>query len=146
MVNTPHSASAANRRAPVLVSRKTTPGTITAETAVALTPPAQATASAATAHQRTRSFVVVVPLARMTASSTQGATAVGHSSAELAPRMVITRGVRTYAAAPATCAHGLPSCSSRATIRTPRNARLSNSAHHSRWITHSGSWASWPRP
>lgn len=40
---------------------------------------------------------------------------------------------------------GVPIRSRRASTTTPRNATLISSANQSRWVTHTGSPASWPR-
>jgi hypothetical protein len=77
--------------------------------------------------------------ARMTGSSTHGASIIGSVSEEIAPSVVSTRGDSANAAAAMTREVGLPMPRASATRSSPQNPTVSSSAHHSRWVTQPGS-------
>jgi hypothetical protein len=76
--------------------------------------------------------------ASITGSSTHGASIIGNVSDEIAPRVVSTRGDSANATAAMTRDVGLPMPSTSATRSNPQNPITSSSAHHSRWVTQSG--------
>ena len=89
---TGHHTSRARRRGPgVRVSSQIAPSGSTADVAAALTPPTAATASAESAAARTGD-----PRREPSTSgtSTHGASAMGHASIEMGPRVVRMRGDR----------------------------------------------------
>ena len=106
--------------------------------ATALTAPISATASAERAAS-TRSGARLPRSARITGSSTHGASIIGSVSDEMAPSVVSTRGDSANATAAMTREVGLPMPSASATRTTPQNPTASSSAHHRRWVTQPGS-------
>ncbi len=129
------------RGPPSRVRIHSTPRGSTAETAVALTPPQQATASADSAAAR---LTEPSREPRTRGISTHGASAVGHSSTEVAPSSDVIRGASTNTKAPVAWAHGAPMRSSRHSLTTPKNASHRSRTHHSRCTIHSGTWAALP--
>ena len=105
--------------------------------ATALTAPISASASADRAAS-TRTDPAPRS-ARMTGSSTHGASIIGSVSDEIAPIVVSTRGDSAKAAAAMTREPGEPMPSASASRSSPQNPTVSSSAHHSRWVTQPGS-------
>ena len=106
--------------------------------ATALTAPIRATAIADRAAS-TRNDVVFVPRrARITGSSTHGASISGSVSDEIAPIVVSTRGDSANATPASTRDVGVPMPSASATRSSPQNPTTSSSAHHSRCVTQPG--------
>ena len=104
--------------------------------ATALTAPINATATEArAASTRTES---VPRNARITGSSTHGASIIGSVSDEIDPMVVSTRGDNTNAAAAITRDGVVPMPSASATRSRPQNPTVNSSAHHSRCVTHPG--------
>ncbi len=77
--------------------------------------------------------------ARMTGSSTHGASIIGNVSDEIAPSVVSTRGHSANASAPSTRDPVLPMPSASATRSTPQKPIVSRIAHHNRCVIQPGS-------
>ena len=78
-------------------------------------------------------------MARITGSSTHGASIIGSVSDEIAPIVVSTRGDNTNATPAITRDDVVPMPSASATRSRPQNPATSSSAHHSRCVTQPGS-------
>ncbi|SHV04262.1 Uncharacterised protein [Mycobacteroides abscessus subsp. abscessus] len=76
--------------------------------------------------------------ARITGSSTHGASIMGSVSEEMAPSVVSARGDRANATAASTREDRLPMPRASATLMTPQNPTTSSNAHHSRCVTQPG--------
>ena len=77
--------------------------------------------------------------ARITGSSTQGASIIGSVSEEMEPTVVSTRGDSAKAAAAMRRDVRVPMPSASATRSRPQHPAVSSTAHHNRWVTHPGS-------
>ncbi len=112
--------------------------------ATALTAPISATASADRAASTRTGIARPLPpphppaSARITGSSTHGASIIGSVSDEIAPSVVSTRGDSVKATAAITREVGVPMPSASATRSIPQNPTTSSSAHHSRCVTQPG--------
>ncbi len=104
--------------------------------ATALTAPINATATDARAAS-TRTLPDPRK-ARITGSSTHGASIIGSVSDEIEPRVVRTRGDNANAAAAITRDDVVPMPSASATRSRPQNPTVSSSAHHSRCVNQPG--------
>ena len=76
--------------------------------------------------------------ARITGSSTHGASIIGRVSEEMAPSVVSARGDRANATAASTREDRLPMPRASATLMTPQKPTTSSNAHHSRCVTQPG--------
>ena len=115
-----------------------TAGRQAAKLATALTAPISASAMPARAARTRSGTRVVEPSARITGSSTQGASIIGSVSDEIDPSVVSTRGDNANAAAATSRVGRLPIPSASATRTRPQKPAVSNNAHHSRWIAQPG--------
>ena len=82
--------------------------------------------------------------ARITGSSTHGASIIGHVSEEMDPSVVSTRGDSAKATAPTSRDGRVPMPSVSATRIRPQHPTVSRIAHHDRWVTHAGTPRVWP--
>ena len=108
--------------------------------ATALTAPINAIASADRAARTRTDLLDARPRrsARITGSSTHGASIIGSVSDEIAPSVVSTRGDSANAAAAMTRDVGVPMPNASATRNRPQKPTVSSSAHHSRCVTQPG--------
>ena len=114
-----------------------------ARLATALTAPMSARATPARPASIRSDCAVVSPTseprnARITGSSTNGASIIGHVSEEMDPSVVSTRGDRAKATAPTSRDGRVPMPSVSATRIRPQQPTVSRIAHHSRWVTQPG--------
>jgi hypothetical protein len=107
--------------------------------ATALTAPINASAIPARAARTRSGLESGCPRsARITGSSTHGASIIGSVSEEIDPSVVSTRGDSAKATAPISRDVGLPMFSASATRSSPQQPAVSSSAHHTRWVTQPG--------
>lgn len=77
--------------------------------------------------------------------STQGATAIGHTSMDVTATSLRKRGDRANSAAPRYRDHGLPTRRAPASRQKPTKATPRISDHHSRWTIQAGTPAALSR-
>ena len=111
--------------------------------ATALTAPINAMADRAERAASTRTDAPPPRSARITGSSTHGASIIGSVSDEIAPRVVSTRGRQCERDGGDDPRRGSADAQSSfrasATRSSPQKPTTSSSAHHSRWVTQPGS-------
>ena len=122
-----------------------TAGRHAARLATALTAPMRARATPARPASIRSGLGSVARNARITGSSTHGASIIGSVSEEIDPMVVSTRGERANATAPTSRDVRVPMPSASATRSTPQHPTVSSTAHHNRWVNQPGTPREWPR-
>ena len=115
-----------------------------ARLATALTAPISATATPARPASIRSGLASVARNARITGSSTHGASIIGNVSEEIDPMVVSTRGESANATAPTRRDVRVPIPSASATRSNPQHPTVSSTAHHSRWVNQPGTPREWP--
>ena len=120
------------------IAHHSTAGTHAARLATAFTAPIRASAIPARAASTLSGVRLPGCSARITGSSTHGASMIGSVSEEIEPTVVSTLGDSAKATAATSRDVGVPMRRASATRSRPQQPAVSSSAHHSRWVTQPG--------